>query len=211
MHERACDGNLESATNFKQRDNVVYRNAFENEPKSGRRNVNRPLSWSKRIGLIVAERSQLAGKLGGIFAAVSHAEPMPNRARNGCGSRYPFAAVVSWMEGGHRRLEYRAGSHRNSKWNRRDIQKAPVTGYAGSYLQLRNPGTRSTRLQWLTSGIAAEASGKQFWGAFLLFEGKAVDSPEDLVFTEQYREDCIRRGNRVRGRSERESGLSIDI
>jgi hypothetical protein len=63
-----CDWNLESATNFKQGDNVVYRNAFD-EPKSGRRNVNRPLSVVKRIGLIGADRSQLAGKLGGVFAA----------------------------------------------------------------------------------------------------------------------------------------------
>src|SRR5208282_692751 len=63
-----CDGNLESTTNFKQRDNVVYRNAFD-EPKPGRRNVNRPLSVVKRIRLIGAERSQLTGKLGSVFAA----------------------------------------------------------------------------------------------------------------------------------------------
>ena len=63
-----CDGNLKAAANFKQRDNVVYRNAFD-EPKSGRRNVNRPLSVVKRIGLIGAARSQLAGELGGVFAA----------------------------------------------------------------------------------------------------------------------------------------------
>src|ERR1700722_322179 len=63
-----CDGNLESAANFKQRDNVVDRNTFD-EPKSGRRNVNRPLSVIERIGLIGTARSQLACKLGGVFAA----------------------------------------------------------------------------------------------------------------------------------------------
>src|SRR5580658_1501149 len=63
-----CDWNLESATNLKQRDNVVYRNAFD-EPKSGRRYINRSLSVVKRIGLIGAERSQGAGELCGVFAA----------------------------------------------------------------------------------------------------------------------------------------------
>src|SRR4029077_3846235 len=62
-----CDGNLKAATNFKQRHNVVCRNAFD-EPKSGRRNVTRPLREIKRMGFIGAAESQLARELRCVFA-----------------------------------------------------------------------------------------------------------------------------------------------
>jgi len=56
------DGNLESATNFKQRHNVVDRNTFD-EPKSGRRNVNRPLSsvFNHAIRWEFTDRNPIAG------------------------------------------------------------------------------------------------------------------------------------------------------
>jgi transposase len=49
------------------RDNLIYRNAFD-EPKPSRRNVNRPLSVIKRIGLIGAARSELARELRGVLS-----------------------------------------------------------------------------------------------------------------------------------------------
>ena len=62
-----CDGNLKAAANFKQRHNVVYRNAFD-EPKPGRCNVNCSLCVVQGIRLIGAARSQLARELRGVFA-----------------------------------------------------------------------------------------------------------------------------------------------
>ena len=46
--------------------------------------------------------------------------------------------------------------------------------------------------------IATEGNRKQFQSAFLLFERKALNSPEDLVLTELSGEDCARCGNRIR-------------
>src|SRR5208282_3489390 len=60
-------------------------------------------------------------------------------------------------------------------------------------------------------GIAAKGDRKQFQGAFLLFESEAVHSPEDLVFTERCREDCIWRGNRFGGPERSEMGLAVGI
>src|ERR1700678_3150973 len=46
-------------------------------------------------------------------------------------------------------------------------------------------------------GIAAKGDGKQFQGAFLLFEAEAVNSPKDLVLTERCGDDCVRRGDGI--------------
>src|SRR5258708_40325497 len=60
-------------------------------------------------------------------------------------------------------------------------------------------------------GIAAKADRKQFQGAFLLFESEAVHSPEDLVFTERCREDCIWRRNRFGGPEQSEARVSLRV
>src|ERR1035438_9099157 len=62
-----CDGNLESATNFKQRDNVVYRNAFD-EPNSGRCNVDCSPCVVQGIRFIEGIRGKLARELRGVVA-----------------------------------------------------------------------------------------------------------------------------------------------
>ncbi len=80
-----CSGNLEAAADFEHRDNVIYRNAFD-EPEPGRCDIDGSLSVVQRIRLIGAARSQLARELHGVFATGKFdAEPMPNRVRNCCG------------------------------------------------------------------------------------------------------------------------------
>src|ERR1017187_3620404 len=65
-------------------------------------------------------------------------------------------------------------------------------------LAIQESGQSEDAVAVSTSGIAAKGDGKQFQGAFLLFESEAVHPPEDLVLTERRREDRIRRGNRIR-------------
>src|SRR5271155_130703 len=60
-------------------------------------------------------------------------------------------------------------------------------------------------------GIAAKGNGKQFQGAFLLFESESVNSPKDLVLTERCREDRVRRGNCIGGAKRSEARLSIGV
>jgi hypothetical protein len=60
-------------------------------------------------------------------------------------------------------------------------------------------------------GIAAKGNREQFQGAFLLFESKAVNPPEDLVLTERSREDCVRWGNRIGSPERSEMGLPVGI
>ena len=81
----------------------------------------------------------------------------------------------------------------------------------GIVLAIEESGQAENPVAVGTSGIAAKGNGKQFQGAFLLFESEAVNSPKDLVFTERCREDCIRRGNRIGGPERSEAGLSIGI
>ena len=86
-----CGGNLEAAADFKHRDNVLYRNAFD-EPKSGRCDIHGSLRVVERIRLIGAARSQLSRELRGVLSMGKFdAEPMPNRVRNWCAYRDAFA------------------------------------------------------------------------------------------------------------------------
>ena len=57
-----CSGNLEAAADFEHRDNVIYRNAFD-EPEPGRCDINGSLCVVQRIGFIGAARSKLAREL----------------------------------------------------------------------------------------------------------------------------------------------------
>jgi len=60
-------------------------------------------------------------------------------------------------------------------------------------------------------GSAYDGDGEQFEGAFLPPESETVNAAEDLIFTEQCREDCGRRGNCIGGPERSEAGLSVDI
>jgi hypothetical protein len=62
-----CHWNLKAAPNFKQRDNVFYRNTFD-EPKSGRCNVHCSLCAVERIRFIGAARSQLSREFRGVLS-----------------------------------------------------------------------------------------------------------------------------------------------
>src|ERR1700678_481925 len=46
-------------------------------------------------------------------------------------------------------------------------------------------------------GIAAKGDGKQFQGAFLLFESEAIHAPENLVLAKRCGDDCVRCGNGI--------------
>jgi hypothetical protein len=81
----------------------------------------------------------------------------------------------------------------------------------GIVLAIEESGQTENPVTVGTSGVAAKGNGKQFQGAFLLFESESVNSPKDLVFTERCREDCIRRGYRIGGPERSEVGLSIGI
>src|SRR4029077_8508116 len=78
-------------------------------------------------------------------------------------------------------------------------------------LAIQESGKAENPIAVRAGGIAAKGNRKQFQRAFLLFKSEAVNSPEDLVLTERCREDCIRRGNRIRGAERSEAGLAIGV
>jgi hypothetical protein len=162
-----------------------------------------------RIGLIGASGSQLARELCGVFATGKLMQnPCPIVFGIGV-VRGRFRTVIA--RDGRSASAARMSNRRSSEFQVESPGYSTVTGKVGSYLQLRNPGKRRTRFAVRAGGIAAKGNGKQFQGAFLLFESETFHSPENLVFAEGCREDDIRRWNRI-GRPERkEAGLSIGI
>jgi hypothetical protein len=53
--------------------------------------------------------------------------------------------------------------------------------------------------------------GEQLKRAFLLFESKTVNSPEDLILAERSREECGQRGYCLGNPGRSEASLSVDI
>src|SRR5580704_9774438 len=56
----------------------------------------------------------------------------------------------------------RMSSRKSSEFQVESPGYSTVTGYAGSYLQLRNPGTRSTRLQSVQAGSPPKVTASSF-------------------------------------------------
>ena len=102
-------------------------------------------------------------------------------------------------------------SRKSSEFQVESPGYSTVTGYGGSYLQFRSPGQAEKPVAVGASGIAAEGDRKQFQRAFLLLKSEAIHAPEDLIFAERCREDCVRRWNRIRGPERSETGLAVDI
>ena len=62
-----CSGNLEAAADFEHRDNVIYRNTFD-EPEPGRCDIHRSLCVVQRIRFIGAARGKLSRELRGVLS-----------------------------------------------------------------------------------------------------------------------------------------------
>src|ERR1700734_1012435 len=203
-----CDGNLKSATDFKQGNHVVYRNAVD-EPKPRRGNVNCSLCVVQRIRFIGPEPSQLARELRGVFAT-------GKLMQNPCPIVFGIG-VIGWL------LPYCDYAGRKNGVGGQNVEPEVIgtpSGIARVFdchgigrivLAIQESRQSEDAVAVGTSGIAAKGNGKQLQGAFLLFESESVNSPEDLVFTERCREDFIRRGNRIGGPERIEAALSIAI
>src|SRR5438477_12358191 len=62
-----CSGNLEAAADFEHRDNVIYRNTFD-EPEPGRCDIHGSLCVVLRIRFIGAARGKFARELRGVLS-----------------------------------------------------------------------------------------------------------------------------------------------
>src|SRR5258708_15386378 len=60
-------------------------------------------------------------------------------------------------------------------------------------------------------GISPEGNRQQFEGVFLPLENETVNTAEDLIFPQRYREDCRRRWNCIRGPERNEAAPPLRL
>ena len=135
--EQSAGGNLKAAADFKHRDYVIDRNAFD-QPKSGRCNIDGALSVVERIGFIGAARSQRSGQLRGILFVGKLVQTQAQSPSECCAYRDVVAAPLRWTEARDSPLEYQAESLRDSEMA--SLGYSTATGYAGTYFRFRKPG-----------------------------------------------------------------------